>query len=41
MEIIVAGGLLAALLLALQRQLALRLQLAKSDDQDKDRHARH
>jgi hypothetical protein len=41
MEIIVTGGLLAVLLLALRRQLALRLQLAKLGDQDKDRHARY
>ena len=39
MEIIVTGGLLAVLLLALQRQLALRLQLAKSNDKGEDRHA--
>jgi len=40
MEIIVTGGLLAVLLLALQRQLVLRLQLAKSNDKDKNRHGR-
>ena len=38
MEIIVTGGLLAVLLLALQRQLVLRLQLAKLDDKGKNRH---
>jgi len=40
MEIIVTGGLLAVLLLALQRQLALRLQLAKSNDKGKIKHGK-
>jgi len=41
MEIIVVGGLLAVLLLALRRQLVSHLQLAKSDDQNKDRYVRN